>query len=56
MLEAESTDEIRTRRPVCDLCEHGYVINRRFFAGEVEYVLVPCPSRGVCGQGIANDA
>jgi hypothetical protein len=56
MREAESKGEIRTRRPVCDLCEHGYVISRRFFAGEVEYVLVPCPCGGVCGQKIANDA
>ncbi len=42
----------------CDrasLCEDGYLVERRLFAGEVEYVLVRCPCGEICEQKIAND-
>ena len=55
MQEVQNRGEITTQRPVRHLGEHGLVVERRFYAGEVEYVLVRCPCGGLCDQKIAND-
>lgn len=42
----------------CDmgnLCQDGYLVERRLFAGEVEYVLVRCPCGGISEMKISND-
>ncbi len=39
----------------CRLCENGYLVERRFFAGEVQYVLFRFPCAKAVDNEIAND-